>query len=231
MTEKCKGVIFDLGMTLIYPPLVGRFMERLAEFDVRVDKEELKNAFRFADRFMMDNHPGLLNQEVKEFYPFYASLMLSYLHVSQVPVAEFSKNMMEKSPPRSEWKLYPDTIPCLTELRKRGFKIGVVSNWDLKCRELLEQLELTPYLDYVVVSSEIGIEKPAPGPFRKCLEGLGITAGEAIYVGDNFRDDIQGANNVGIKALYLQRKEENQLATGWDFRQISALNEVFAYIG
>lgn len=228
--DKCKAVIFDLGMTLIYPPLVGRFLERLAEFGVTADVEELKNAFRFADKFMMENHPGVMNRPVREFYPQYATLMLTYLHISQVPVADFTRNMMEKSPPRAEWKVYPDTVSCLAELKNRGYKIALCSNWDLQCRSLLDEMELTAFFDAIIISSEIGAEKPAPEPFVKCLEALGVTAKEAIFVGDNYKDDIEGANAVGIKALYLRRKEEQQVATGWDFRQISALNEIFAYI-
>jgi putative hydrolase of the HAD superfamily len=46
--------------------------------------------------------------------------------------------------------------------------------------------------------------KPAPEPFLRCLDDLGVDPDEAVYVGDDWHIDIQGARAVGLRVIWLQ---------------------------
>ncbi len=223
---KCyDAAIFDLGMTLIYPPMSGSFLERLEEFGGTAEKNEIRRALSFVDRHFMNNYPGYINRDVKEFYTSYASMVFAYLHITDIPVKAFSAAMMEKSPPRSEWRTFADALPCLDKLKEQGTPIGLLTNWDLGARDLLKSMDLYHYFDSIVVSSEIQAEKPDPQGFLQSLKNLQLEPEDAIYVGDNFYDDVVGANNVGIKALLVERWGNNKYPQG-DYQRISHLGQV-----
>jgi YjjG family noncanonical pyrimidine nucleotidase len=83
-------------------------------------------------------------------------------------------------------------------------RIGIVSNNLLdEQREKLEFCALAPYVDALVVSGEVGISKPDPGIFHIALERLGVSAGEAVMVGDSWAADIVGARRAGIRAIWF----------------------------
>ena len=76
----------------------------------------------------------------------------------------------------------------------------LISNWDPSCRSVLEQNGLTPYLDPILVSSEVGVEKPDRRIFEKALELSGEDPRECLYVGDNYYDDGVGALKWGWRS-------------------------------
>lgn len=94
-------------------------------------------------------------------------------------------------------------MEVLRGLRERGIATGLVSNWDTSCRSVLEQTGLAPYLDPIVVSSEVGVEKPDRRIFEKALELSGDSPEHCLYVGDNYYDDGVGASQVGMEFCIL----------------------------
>jgi len=83
-------------------------------------------------------------------------------------------------------------------------RIGIVSNNLLEeQRDKLEFCALTPYVDALVVSGDVGISKPEPGIFRIALERLGVSGDEAVMVGDSWAADIVGARRAGIRAIWF----------------------------
>jgi putative hydrolase of the HAD superfamily len=67
--------------------------------------------------------------------------------------------------------------------------------------------ELEKFFRVVLVAGENGVPpKPDPTPFRKCLEALGVAAGEAVYVGDDWRVDVCGARDAGLNPVWLQHE-------------------------
>jgi HAD superfamily hydrolase (TIGR01509 family) len=102
------------------------------------------------------------------------------------------------------WIPYVDTVPVLTELRRRGVRIALVSNIGIDIRPLLDSAGLTGLLDAVVLSYEAGAVKPAAPIFERALEALGVPAENALMVGDSPHDDA-GAALIGIRTLLLPR--------------------------
>ncbi len=88
----------------------------------------------------------------------------------------------------------------LTELRARGYGLGLITNRDGVERfyELLDQLEMRSYFDLILASGEVGVRKPEPAIFYAALERIGGTATESVYVGDNYWADVVGAQRAGV---------------------------------
>lgn len=102
------------------------------------------------------------------------------------------------------WELYPEAIEVLERLQK-SYALGVVSNFDGRLRMILEQLGVSKFFSNVVISSEVGADKPDPFIFRRALELARILPNEALHVGDDPLRDWQGARAAGLSVFELDR--------------------------
>lgn len=99
----------------------------------------------------------------------------------------------------SLWRvLHPETPNVLSELRRRGFRLGVVSNADGRVPAALAASGIAPHFDSIIDSHLVGVEKPDPRIFRMALEECGARAEESVYVGDIYEIDVQGSRAVGM---------------------------------
>jgi putative hydrolase of the HAD superfamily len=121
------------------------------------------------------------------------------------------------------WRAFPEVVPTLERLRDRGLRLAVISNWDRRLPEILEQLELMPYFEEVTVSAAEGVEKPNPEIFRRTLERLGANPGETAHVGDSPQEDYHGAAAAGLTAVLVDRR---QLFVDEGLRRIDSLEGV-----
>jgi putative hydrolase of the HAD superfamily len=101
----------------------------------------------------------------------------------------------------------PDALPLLRELRRRGIKIGVLSNtmWPRSAHEkVFVRDEVLDLIDGAVYTSEIDWVKPHPEAFRAVMTTVGETDPAAcIFVGDRPYDDIHGAKSAGMRAVLI----------------------------
>lgn len=102
---------------------------------------------------------------------------------------------------------YPDALPALEALATTGVIIGVVSNMGRDLPDYLERTGLAAFVTVPVSSEEVGFAKPHPLVFETALRKAGVSAKEALHVGDSYDSDALGAMHVGLHALYLQRDE------------------------
>jgi putative hydrolase of the HAD superfamily len=103
------------------------------------------------------------------------------------------------------WRLFDDALPVLDILRAKGYRLGIISNWDHRLFSIVEQLGLSSYFERVTASSAVGTAKPERRIFEAALEAMRIGAAEGLHVGDSLEDDYHGASRVGIRAVLLDR--------------------------
>jgi putative hydrolase of the HAD superfamily len=83
-------------------------------------------------------------------------------------------------------------------------RVGIVTNNLLdEQRDKLAFCGLAPYVDELVVSDAVGVAKPDRGIFEIALQRLGVEADDAVMVGDSWANDIAGALNAGIRAVWF----------------------------
>ena len=125
--------------------------------------------------------------------------------------------------------LYDDTVPTLQHLRDAGFKLAIVSNWDTPLDPLTERLGIAHYFDIIVASHDARVlsAKPDPHIFNYTLAAVGVSAAEAVHVGDTYEADIVGARDVGIRPILIDR--DNTQAGRWD-ETIQSLSELPALL-
>ncbi len=107
--------------------------------------------------------------------------------------------------PRS-WRLFPDTMAAVGELKARGLELGIISNFDSRLFPVMRGLGLADVFDTVTISSLTRAAKPAPKIFQLALEKHAVDPDEAVHVGDSVRDDVEGAKKAGLHAVLLDRQ-------------------------
>src|SRR5205823_7787024 len=104
---------------------------------------------------------------------------------------------------------YPDAAPALRDLRARGIRLVVASNWDCSLPEVLERAGLASLLDGVVSSAMVGAAKPDPAVFEGALREAGCAPEHALHVGDSLSKDVAGAARAGVATVLLDRAGEH----------------------
>ncbi len=112
------------------------------------------------------------------------------------------------------WELYPDSFPALEDLRRRGFRLAVLSNFDSRLYDVLANLAIRGFFEDVFVSWRVGSAKPAPGIFRHALEAMRLGPSEAAHVGDSADEDAAGALGAGLRAYLLDRAGKQRVPPG-----------------
>jgi HAD superfamily hydrolase (TIGR01662 family) len=120
------------------------------------------------------------------------------------------------------YQVYGDVVPALRELRQRGLRLGIVSNfaWDLP--QLVADLGLALLVDDVVTSARVGFRKPRPEVFRTAAVRLNGTPTSSCFVGDDPNCDVEGATAAGLHGILLDRR--GRTATCRD--RIASLDEL-----
>ena len=99
-----------------------------------------------------------------------------------------------------------DEVPAvLAELQDRGLVVAVCSNWTWDLDDALEQAGLGSAADVVVTSAQAGVRKPHPAIFALTLQRCGVGPGEAVFVGDTWYPDVEGARAAGLLPVHVWR--------------------------
>ena len=135
----------------------------------------------------------------REFVAWAFDQLLARHALADPELAEAMRSHYEEAWPR-HLRLYPE-VPALLEQLAGCYRLGLVSNGLEEEQSLkIAPLGLDRYLETVAISGALGLRKPDPGIFEYALAGLGITAAEAVHVGDDFSADIAGARAAGLAA-------------------------------
>jgi putative hydrolase of the HAD superfamily len=196
---------FDLGYTLVYRPRVQVFRQFLQENGVERTAEEIEIAYHLTDKLFMREYPGVLGKSDERFFLWYLGVLNYKLGVDFDLYAQNRRLSEIQRSIRSAWMPYPFARDVLQSLRESGLGVGLISNWDATARQVLDEGRLTDCFDHIVISSEVGFEKPTEQIFRHSLRKAGVSPEECCYVGDNYYDDVVGSARVGMDAVLINR--------------------------
>ena len=101
-------------------------------------------------------------------------------------------------------QLFAHALEVLEYLRKK-YSLHIITNGfeEVQHRKLASS-RLEPYFEHVVTSENVGVKKPDPRILQYALEKAEARPTESIMIGDNYEADIQGALNVGMRAIMCE---------------------------
>ena len=100
---------------------------------------------------------------------------------------------------------YPFTEPTLIRLKEMGLKLGIITNGehDLQWNKL-RLLNFDYLFDEIVISGDVGVQKPETKPFEVMSKKLGIEPQNLLYVGDNPLNDVEGSRKAGYTPVWVK---------------------------
>jgi putative hydrolase of the HAD superfamily len=220
-----KAVLFDLGLTLIHTasfPEIYRLI--LARFGVTVPIDDVVRAQKATENeFDTSTYD---ESRRKEFWTNYNISLLKKLGVEENTVF-LATQIDELWWACSHVQLYPDVEAALSGLKAKGLKLGLVSNsFKQDLDYVLGELGLEKWFDTIVCIESCKCAKPDKQIFLYALDKLGIAPDEAVFVGDSVAQDYEGAMNVGIKPILIDR--EGKLPSNYD--KIGCLTDLLTII-
>jgi HAD superfamily hydrolase (TIGR01549 family) len=215
--ELIKGVIFDLGSTLIklsgdWPDVVREGAEATAEWyykqkHVKVDREGLVETFIEERRLALQQAAETLEE----------AQMTEVLRraLKRINASARAEAMVEEAlrcffaPEEAAHTPFPDAVETLKTLRAKNLKVGILSNApdDSLIQRLVNDNGLRPWVSPVFSSAGLGWRKPSPEPFALIAQRWGIPANQIVVVGDTLATDILGAKNAGMRSIHAAMVE------------------------
>jgi putative hydrolase of the HAD superfamily len=201
---RVRAIFFDAGNTLIHMDYHA-IAAALGREGVVASVAEVRSAeWRARVRLDASFAPGG-STELPSTGDRYLALLLEELGVRSVPtLSAMAAWRRGYNPPRGLWtELDPAAEPALRLARQAGVATAVVSNSNGTIAGILQTIGLARHLDFVIDSSEVGVEKPDPRIFRIALERAAVQPAEAAYIGDLYSIDVLGARAAGLDAVLM----------------------------
>ncbi len=200
-----KAVIFDFGQTLVDSAKGFRTAEKAAQDKLFTNlgltvREDFLTIYRRLRKEFHDRSNFSRNSLWQEVFYYYCVAVDSDLLVRwETEYWETVKNYTT---------LFPEVIEVLDSLGTR-YEIALITNTQGQKTTAAHRIALYPELEkffsVIIVAGEGGMPaKPDPQPFLHCLDKLGISPAEAVYIGDDWRIDICGARDAGMNAIWLK---------------------------
>jgi len=197
-----RAVVFDVDFTIAKPgPDLGpEGYRRLGErFGLDLDPSRYDSA-RAAAVADLKRHPELDHDE--ELWVLFTERIVQGMGGSGDTYA-CAKEMTRAWRHAHHFELYEDALPTLEDLRRRGLKLGLLSNTSRDLDLFVAHHGLA--VDAVLTSHAHGKTKPHEAIFRALLARLDVAPHEAAMVGDDAEADIDGARAIGMRAVLFDR--------------------------
>lgn len=111
------------------------------------------------------------------------------------------------------FRLLPDAEQVVKYLAQK-YPLTIISNGFSEVQYYkFEHSGLKPYLKHILISEEVGCNKPQPGIFEEALRRNGVSKDEAIMIGDSYSSDIAGAKAADIDQIWVTTEETDKDAT------------------
>lgn len=106
-------------------------------------------------------------------------------------------------------QLLPGAMETLRLAKELGFEMNVITNGaKLTQAQRLELSGIKPYFNTIIISSEVGIEKPDPQIFATLFEQQHLQKQGSLMIGDGVASDLTGAQQFGIDSLWYNIHQE-----------------------
>jgi putative hydrolase of the HAD superfamily len=205
-----KAVFFDVDFTLIQPGLMFQghgYAEACARHGVAADASRFDAAVAAASATL---HAEGGPYDPKVFVE-YTRRIIEGMGGSGEGADAAARDLFDAWAACHHFTLYEEVPEVLRGLHADGFTIGLISNTQRSLKTFEEHFALDGLFTVAISSSDHGFMKPHPSIFEEGLRRAGVTAGEAVMVGDSVPHDIEGARRLGMRGILVAR---SGLSTG-----------------
>jgi putative hydrolase of the HAD superfamily len=203
-------VTFDAAGTLIrllHPP--GKtYAETARLFGYDLDPDRVQDAFRITWKTFAPppESMGPRPDDDRDWWRELVARTMETAHYRIAPFDDYFATVYQTFARPGIWELFPDVPHILAELSSLKIRLGVISNFDRRLYDILTQLNVRDAFEHLIISSEVGVRKPAARIFRVAAERFHVEISEILHVGDEPGSDFTGARAAGLEALLVDHK-------------------------
>ena len=205
-----RAILFDAAGTLFFlTKTVGdHYAYVVREVGLELDAQKLESAFHAAWQ-QMPRRLAIDGPRKNDDKGWWRELIGRVFDQVAPSVNELDRDNLfevayEHFAEAGAWELYPEVPEVFEQLRPR-FQLAVISNFDGRLRFILQHLGISKYFAHVLISSELGADKPDPEIFRRALKVMHLDANEVLHVGDDPERDWKAAAAAGLLVFGLDR--------------------------
>ena len=213
LRQPVKGIFFDLGWTLVYPPSgdweFTQPAQKLFNWEVyqSLPKEHTAAVRKEANDYLeAHHHISTLEEEYDRMLQYFTIVAqkLPELGATRQDIEATALEKVYQS--QHTYNLMEDAIPTLEALKGRC-KLGIISDTWPSIVPVLERFGILPYFDAITYSFQLGCFKPNPRMFQDALSKMGLPAQECVFIDDVARN-LEGAAKVGIQPVQIRVKPD-----------------------
>ena len=226
---RIEVVFLDAGGVLLYPDW-ERVSEILARHGITATSAQLADAEFIGKRRMDELGVMHTTADIAEPDGYLGWVM----HATDL---EFDTDALHRAGEEFEethtrdnlWSDMPAEVPgALERLQKAGYRLAVLSNTESNLRDRIAAAGIEPFFETLVISAEVGSEKPDRKIFDEALRRMSVAPDHALHVGDFYSIDVVGARGVGITPILLDARN---LWPERDVTRVASLTELASLLG
>jgi len=200
VSARLRAVLFDWGDTLFHAPHAPEVIVAVARSSgVAVSEERAREMWD--EIWLLGKTPDEIAKGRDLSMEAHRRVWADLFSRLDRDVPGVSRALYEQVMDPHSWVPFADTRSTLEAVRRRGVKVGVVSNVPADLRPVFAKHKLEGLVDSFTHSFEVGAEKPDPAVFLAAAKSLGVKPSETLMVGDHEVD--RGAERAGMRAFIL----------------------------
>jgi putative hydrolase of the HAD superfamily len=205
-----RVVTFDAAGTLIrlLRPPGTTYAETAQLFGYHLDPDRVQDSFRITWKTFAPppERVEALPNDDRDWWRELVARTMETAGYRIVPFDSYFDAVYQKFAQPGVWELFPDVQATLAKLSSLNLRLGVISNFDRRLYPILGYLGVLDDFEHIIISSEIGVRKPAPRIFRTAAQRFNVDVNEVLHVGDESESDLDGARAAGLEALLVDHK-------------------------
>ncbi len=223
--EKPKCIVLDVGDTLLHiqkspAHVYHSILEKHGFLPPGIPLEQLYSVFRIAMK-EMNSKPNPDHRDRYVIHPegndgWWKELILRFLQkmnpqISNTPSEEVFLEIFQVFDDISAWRIEKGFPLLVVYCKRESISLGIISNWDLRLRNILSKLDLIPYFQFILISAEFGYEKPSLKIFEEAERFAGCKGNQLVYVGDKPELDYYPPRERGWKSFLISKEPREGL--------------------
>ncbi len=187
-----KAIAFDYGGVIELKD--GDFLQEIVD-SLQITKDDWQKTYFSFNH--LSNTGKITNEELHK-------LVARELGATEAQVI-FIQNLIEKY--HTKKFLNVELIEIIKDLKKKNYKIGLMSNYSATLRDKLVKQNIIDLFDEIIISAEVGYQKPQPEIFKILSGKLGVDINELLFI-DDTEKSLEGAEGIGYTPiLYIDNKQ------------------------
>ncbi|CAH4038994.1 rhythmically expressed gene 2 protein-like [Pieris brassicae] len=209
MKGKVKLITFDATNTILkFCVSPWKFYANVAEkYGYQIHEDEIKKQFLHTYKTLTKRHPNFGRESIlwENWWREIVQGTFKGKIKDNEHIKCISNKLIQDYKSSKCWCPADGAVDILEHVKSQCSDIGIVSNFDPRLHEILQNLNLSSYFKFILTSYEIGYSKPNIKIFESAIEHskLNLLTDECLHIGDDYEKDYLGAKKAGWQAMLV----------------------------